>query len=162
MSESTGWEWFADAPDPRDGPVAATRFVVESVLILGLAVRGTAHVLTHSVLHHDSPEDVPHPLDVTFGLRLGNAVREPALTARQDLHCRYGSFAFAVLVVPLFASSTYFSWTPATAAFFLANAALLVGDPLWWAIHHGRQYIAGSAGDGAPAQAEPEAASEGD
>jgi len=162
MTDSTDWEWFADAPDPRDGWLATARFVVESVLILGLAVRGTAHVLTHSVVHYDEPDDVPHPLDVAFGLRLGNAVREPTLTARQDLHCRYGSFAFAVLVLPLFASSTYFSWTPATAAFFLANAAVLVGDPLAWVIHHARRRIAGSAGDGAPAQAEPEVASESD
>jgi hypothetical protein len=158
----SNWEWFADAPDPRDGPVAAARFLVESVLILGLAVRGTAHVLVHTALHYPDPDAVPHPLDVTYGLRLGNAIREPALTARQDLHCRYGSFAFAVLVVPMFESSTYFSWTAATAALFVANGLVLVGDPVFWLVHHARRRIAGSAGDGAPAQAESGATSDGD
>jgi len=60
------------------------------------------------------------------------------------------------------ASAKYFTWTPATALLIGLNGAVLLGDPVWWLIHHGRQYIAGSAGDGAPAQAEPEAASEGD
>lgn len=162
MADSTEWEWFGDAPDPRDGPIPTLRFVVESVLIIGLVLRTTIHLLVHTAGHYSKPADVPHPLDVTWGLTLGNAIRDPPLTARQDLHCRYGAFAFAVVALPMFASAKYFTWTPATALLIGLNGAVLLGDPLLWVIHHGRRRIAGSAGDGARAQAEPEAASESD
>lgn len=162
MVEIETGEWFGDAPDPREGPGPALRFVVESVLIVGLALRTTAHLLTHTVGHYRDPEDVPHPLDVTWGLGLGPAIRDPVLTAREDLHCRYGAFAFGVLCVPLFSSGTYFDWTPALGALAAANGAVLVADPLLWVGHQLRRRIAGSVGAGARAQTGSDATSESD
>lgn len=162
MVEIRDAEWFGDAPDPREGPLPALRFVVESVLIVGLALRTTMHLIVHTALHYADPEDVPHPFDVTWGLTLGPTIRDPTPTARQDLHCRYGAFVLGFLMFPLFASETYLTWTPGALLLAGANFAVLVGDPVLWLAHQARQQIAGSAGDGAGAQAGPEAASEGD
>lgn len=111
--------------DPREGVLEAGVFVAEVVLALGLAMRLTAHLVgTRALTGETVAED-----RIRYGLTVGFSVREPQLSARQqfEIGSVTAGFAGAWWATLL----TQAEWGGGLALVLIANAAVLIGDPLW-------------------------------
>jgi len=119
--------------DPRS-PGGVVRFLAESVLALGLILRGACHV--HGVFwyHRDRDGDAAAEMDARYRL-VRFSVERPAVSARQELIIRLATAWLGTVIALSLAEFVGAGLqNPLAALFVIGNYGVLALDPVWWAL----------------------------
>lgn len=121
--------WNDGMEKPTASPVAALRFVAETILALGILVRATVHTV---LVSRDVVEgDKEGPMEVTYRLGTGFAVKSPDVPTPRELEMRLLSMAVGFMVAGVWVGRMDFG--DPLVAIAAANWGYLTADPLWFA-----------------------------